>query len=281
MELLLRRPVFFADLIGIAIGAAFMGHAVATVIAARLPPLPSLPRHSRPVAAAPVPAPDKPIDAIIGRNVFCVSARPEAPEPAPRRRALSLLAIMFAPPPTDSRWSLAIVRDLESATTGAYAVGARLGDATIVAIEDVRVVLDLGHGRRELLELLHPPAGSPSGPRSAATLDDGVRKTGTNSYEIRRAIIDQVLAGGLARLPRVLPQVRDGQPVGLRLAGVKGGPLEAIGLAEGDVLLEVDGRSIASPDAALVAYAALRTANHLSLKVERAGQRSRIEYLIR
>ena len=83
-------------------------------------------------------------------------------------------------------------------------------------------------------------------------------------------------------MPRLVPQLRDGQPAGFRLAGVGDeGPFAALGLASGDVLLEVNGRPITSPDTAFAAYAALRTASHVWLVIERGGQRQRMDYAIR
>jgi type II secretion system protein C len=280
MELLLRRQGWAANLIGIAIGTALGGHATATLIGAALPsPTSSGSQRRGGTAAAAVAPTDRSSDVIIGRNVFC-SQCGETLIPEPTRPALTLLAIMFAR--SDPRWSLAIVRDDETSTTGPYAVGARLGGATVEAIEDVRVVLDLGRGRRERLELLAPEARLSSGRGPAEPITDGIRKTGPNSYELRRAVIDRVLAGGLARLLRVAPQPRDGEPTGLRLLDVgRDGPFGAIGLRDGDVLLQVNGRSLATPDAALAAYSALRKEDHLWLAIERAGQRLRLDYVIR
>jgi general secretion pathway protein C len=192
---------------------------------------------------------------------------------------------MFAPPPSDPRWSVAVIRDDEAATAGPYGVGARLGDATIAAIEDVRVVLDVGRGRREFLDLLRRQARAPSDGRLAPpdAFGDGVRKTGAHSYEIRRAALAQFLAGGMTpRWPRVVPETRDGEPVGFRLSGVdRDGPFAAIGLGNGDLLLEVNGRSIATPDAALAAFSTLRTASHVWLVIEHDGRRIRVDYSIR
>jgi len=83
-------------------------------------------------------------------------------------------------------------------------------------------------------------------------------------------------------LPRVVPQSRDGEAVGLRLLDVgRDGPFGAIGLRDGDVLREVNGRSIATPDSALAAYGALRSEGHVWLAIERGGQRLRLDYRIR
>ena len=192
------------------------------------------------------------IDGIIGRNIFCstcgdapVAAAPTAQAP----RALTLLAVMFAPPPADRRWSVAIIRNDAAATAGPYTVGARLGDATVGAIDEVRVTLDLDGGRREILELLRGPA---RGPQPAPLVD----KVGAHRYRIPRAALDGFLGGGASpQWPRVVPQLRDGKPIGFRLSGIRSdGPFAAIGLENGDILLEVNGTPIATPDAALAAY---------------------------
>jgi len=192
---------------------------------------------------------------------------------------------MFAPPPLDPLLSVAIVRDDEAATAGPYGVGARLGDATICAIEDVRVVLDVGGGRREFLELLTPRAPD----RHQATADapdargDGIRQTGTHRYEVRRAVIDRLLRGGVTPpWPRVVPEARGGEPIGFRITALRpDSPFPAIGLLNGDLLLQVNGRSLATPDAALAAFTALRASDHLWLLVERDGRPLRLDYVIR
>jgi len=145
---------------------------------------------------------------------------------------------------------------------------------------DVRVVLD-AHGRRELLELLPQRPGAHRAP--AAAPFDGVRQTGPHSYEVPRAIIDQFLGGGITPpWPRVVPLARAGEPVGFRLFGVAGNsPFAALGLASGDLLLQVNGRSLATPAAALEAFTALRAAGHVALSIERDGRLIRMDYAIR
>jgi general secretion pathway protein C len=275
-----RRRVWLTELVGIAAVAGFAGDGVWQLIAAATPlhvePLP--PRAPPP--DPPAFAADKPIDFIIGRNVFC-SVCGDAPAPEPSHRALTLLAIMFAPPPSDARWSVAIVRDEETSMAGPYVLGGRLQGATIVAIEDVRVVLNEG-GKLEFLELLdRPPWRSPAS--GSDVLAAGVRQTGARRYEIRREVLDDFLSGEVpAPFPRVVPYARDGQPAGLRLIGVgRDGVFAAIGLQEGDLLLEVNGRSIASPDRALAAYSALRSDGRIWLTLLRGSERVRIDYVIR
>ena len=114
------------------------------------------------------------------------------------------------------------------------------------------------------------------GPRGA-TFED-VHRIGTQRYEIGRSS-RSLPDGGSSPAWR---QLRDGYASGLLLAGVRPDTVfSALGLASGDVLAEVNGRSIATPDAALAAYAALQTADHFSLVIERGGRRVRLDYVIR
>jgi general secretion pathway protein C len=282
MDRLLRRYVWVIDLIGIGIGAALAGHATALLVSSALPRA-ARPAHRVHLASGPARATaGKSIDGIVGRNVFC-STCGDAPVAEPSRRPLRLLAIMFAPPPRDPCGSVAIVRDDEQETVGPYVVGARLGDATISAIEDVRVVLDVGGGRREYLELLaeRPPRSPDAQGLAARAHAGGIRKIGAHSYEVRRDVVDG-LGGVTPPWPRAVPELRDGQPVGFRLFSIRtGNPIAALGLQNGDLLLQANGRSLATPDGALAAYAALRSADHIWLLIERGGRPVRIDYWIR
>jgi general secretion pathway protein C len=70
--------------------------------------------------------------------------------------------------------------------------------------------------------------------------------------------------GGL-RLGRILPQ---------SLAGV-------IGLQSGDELISLNHFQLADPEQALTAYARLRTADRLTLAIDRRGKPTQIFYSIR
>lgn len=81
------------------------------------------------------------------------------------------------------------------------------------------------------------------------------------------------LDSGLFRQLRVVPEQQNGKVVGLRLFGVRPNSLLAtLGLKNGDRLETINGFSIANPEQALQAYARLRTAEHLRLRVTRAGK---------
>jgi general secretion pathway protein C len=111
-------------------------------------------------------------------------------------------------------------------------------------------------------------------------LAKGIHRVSANEYKIDRNVIDRVLAnqGELTKI-RVVPEQEQGKTVGLRLYGIKGGSLlDAIGIKNGDRIDSINGLDISTPDTALAAYAQLRTADHLVVKINRKGSATQIDY---
>jgi hypothetical protein len=85
----------------------------------------------------------------------------------------------------------------------------------------------------------------------------------------------------LMRGTRIVPEVRGGRTVGVRLlAAPPGGVLARLGLRAGDVLERVNGFDIASPDRCLEAYARLRNTDRISLTLRRAGRPTTLVWII-
>jgi general secretion pathway protein C len=307
VETLLRKYLWAVDGLVIALCMIFLARATATAVERKLvsagPPL--KPAVRAPVAST-APVYTKQVEEILKRNIFCSTCPPilakEAtpdtgpPPPPPLQRTslnLKLLAIMFAPPPADPRWSVAIIRDNDQHSAGPYNVGSKIRDATVDDISEDRVYLDFGNGRIEYLDLLDrpqpaaaPTAAAPTAPTDplAAELDKGVKKVGEHNYEVQRSTLDSLLGnmGALAKAARIVPETRDGKAAGFRLFSIKpDGPFAKIGLLNGDVISAINGLEMNSPDQALLAYTKLKTANHLSVAIERNGQKITKDYNIR
>jgi general secretion pathway protein C len=308
METLLRKYLWAIDLAVVAICSVFSARALATILEAKLAAIaPTAKVGPRILAASSQTVYSKQVEEILKRNVFCSTCPPILPEakgpdvgppvdPAPVRTSLplKLLAIMFAPPPTDPRWSMAIIRDADAKTAGAYAIGGKVREATITDIEETRVDLDVS-GRREYIDLIDAgpgatpavaaaaPVATPSDPLMAE-MEKGVKKISENNYEVQRSTVDSLLGNlsVLSRAARIVPEIRDGKGAGFRLFSVRpDGPFAKIGLQNGDVISAINGLEMTSPDNALTVYTKLKSASHLSVGLERNGQKITKEYNIR
>jgi general secretion pathway protein C len=308
METLLRKYMWAIDLAVIAVCAVFCARASATAVESSLASLAPPPKPAaRGGAVGPMPTVyTKQFEEILKRNVFCstcppilpqpTTSGPEVPQgPAPPQKTtlpIKLLAIMFAPRPADPRWSMAIIRDTDAKSAGPYSIGAKLREATITDISETRVDLDV-NGRKEYMELFDTAAAPVAAPVAAvatpsdpltAELEKGIKKTGENSYEVQRGTVDSLLGNmsALSRAARIVPEIKDGRAAGFRLFSVRpDGPFAKIGLQNGDVISAINGLEMTSPDKALEVYTKLKSASHLSVGLERNGQKITKDYNIR
>src|SRR5262245_29692192 len=126
------------------------------------------------------------------------------------------------------------------------------------------------------------PAGGPSTvpPDIAAR----IQRVSDTEFNVDRAVVDKILENQaeLMRSARIVPEQKDGKVVGIRLFGIRPDTLlGTLGFQNGDRLESINGFNMASPEKALEAYARLRTASNLNVKINRRGQTSSIDYRIK
>jgi general secretion pathway protein C len=209
-------------------------------------------------------------DAIVKRNVFCSGCAGRR-DPLVERVSLplELVAILRA---GDGSMA-AIMRDKHTAL---YAVGDRIGDATVAAIGARRVRLRVGDRSAELsLDDVVAPAkvSTPAAPSSEIRCAD-------SRCEIDRALVTRLTAepSVMASWARVMPAPRGG----LLLMWVRPGtPLAQLGLESGDRLHALNGAPLGDITDMLNAYVKLRTATRLSIGIERKGAMKTFDYSIR
>ncbi|HVJ90512.1 MAG TPA: type II secretion system protein GspC [Labilithrix sp.] len=131
-----------------------------------------------------------------------------------------------------------------------------------------------------------PTVTPPSG--GSRTLDPaiakGIQKVGPNEYNIDRGVVDKILENqaDLMRQARIVPEQENGRVVGIRMFGVKSDSLLGVlGMENGDRLQTINGYDMSSPEKALEAYARLRTAEKLTISLNRRGQSMNIDYNIK
>jgi general secretion pathway protein C len=121
---------------------------------------------------------------------------------------------------------------------------------------------------------------SPVPPEIAAK----IQKVSDTEFSIDRSVVDNILErqAELMKSARIVPEQKDGKVLGVRLFGIRPDTLlGTLGLQNGDRLETINGFNMASPEKALEAYARLRTASNLNVKVNRRGQPVSIDYRIK
>lgn len=212
--------------------------------------------------------------------------------------SIGLTATMVAEP---SEWSMAVVDDGVATDARLVREGQTVSDLVVASIQRERIVLargaafecvDLGEkkgGRKGPTggtDLGEPGAAADpgAGGGNASKIKDGVKKSGANSYEIDRGMLDEQLAdlNALGKQARVIPHYRDGKPQGFKIVGVRPGSLYShIGVRSGDVLQSVNGEEISSPNKALELYERLKSSDNVTVDVERRGRKVTLEYQIK
>gem|GEM_PF-122201 len=132
-----------------------------------------------------------------------------------------------------------------------------------------------------------PEAAPP--PRGGATpldpaLAKGIQKISATEFNIDRGVVDKILENQseLMRQARIVPEQENGKVVGIRLFGVRPDTLlGTLGMLNGDRLQTINGFDMASPEKALEAYARLRTADKLTVQINRNGQNMNLDYNIK
>jgi general secretion pathway protein C len=111
-----------------------------------------------------------------------------------------------------------------------------------------------------------------------------IQKVSDSEFHVDRQVVDSILENQaeLMKSARIVPEQKDGKVVGIRLFGIRPDTLLGkLGMQNGDRLESINGFDMASPEKALEAYARLRTADSLNVKVNRRGKPMNLDYRIK
>jgi general secretion pathway protein C len=219
------------------------------------------------------------------------------PKSAPDCEALKVVIIAAS---TDPDWSFA---SFISSTPGADPKpvlrrrGGDVGGKTVRFIGWDRVWLDNGQALCQvgMFKPPPPPGVASSAPKAAAAgagsgadaltkeISKGIQKVSATEYKVERGVVDKILENTAALMTqvRIVPE-KDGETsTGIRLFGVKPDSLLGmLGMENGDRLQTINGFDMTNPEKALEAYARLRTADHLTVAVNRKGTPTNLDYAI-
>jgi general secretion pathway protein C len=133
-------------------------------------------------------------------------------------------------------------------------------------------------------EPVAPPAPGRGAPSVPPEIASKIQKVSDTEFNVDHAVIDNILEhqAELMKSARIVPEQKDGKVLGIRLFGIRPDTLlGTLGIQNGDRLESINGFNMGSPEKALEAYARLRTATNLNVKVSRRGAPVSIDYRIK
>lgn len=300
MDTLLRKYFWVLELTLVAVSAFFVASTANAVLGANLRPIPEIPKNEGPVVNAhakedtvvsmddvrkanifktPRQEPVKMLD--ISKDV--VEPNPEDLEPILSALKGTLVGTIVADNP---QWSLCVIVETGTNTTGVYGVGSMVQDEyTVTKIERKKVTLM--HGSR--LEYLNLEAEAPRlvpavTKKAEEAPADGVRELAPGKYVVAQNEIDSTLTNlnQVAMQARIVPNFEGGKANGFKLFSIKPGSIYSkIGLQNGDVVQKINGFEMNSPDKALEIYGKLKDSKHVTIDVNRNGKAMNMDYTIR
>lgn len=249
---------------------------------------------------------------LVKRNMFCSecviqeatsSDAPITDSGAPPMTALPLRLVATNVSTVEDS-SFATIQNTESDKTGAYWIKDTIpGAGEVVRVRAKYVDFKNTSTRRvERVSLLAAgpapkketkPKPRPTRRRSKrqqardelrAAIEAGVRKSGENSWEIDRSVVDKVLSNPAAvgRGARIVPSIKNGKPNGFKLYAIRPSSVYSkIGLMNGDTLHAVNGFELTTPDKALEVYTKVRESSSLSVTITRRGKPVTLNYSIK
>ncbi|MEE8342268.1 MAG: type II secretion system protein GspC [Gammaproteobacteria bacterium] len=218
---------------------------------------------------------------IVGWHLFgrakSVERPPDISIEAPETRLnLKLMGVLSSDEKDSAR---AIIADPKG-DQRIYSIGAQLpGDAELMEIHPDRVILKRNQRRETLrLERLVGFRGRRESLPAATSRKAGSRrsrKLNASASALLTSYQEKLESdpGGMVRILRPVPAIKNGQFIGYRLGGGKNNKLlRNIGLAPGDIVTEVNGIKLTSMSKGLEAASKLRSADQFNITVLRKGR---------
>jgi general secretion pathway protein C len=204
----------------------------------------------------------------------------------------------------DPQWSFAALAGSDGKSM-LRRQGDEIGGQTVYFIGDLRTEEQRSNGKRDLFDRvwLTAPGGARcqirvggkvpvKGPAPAKDksksgvpkdISDKIHKISANEFNVERSVVDSILENQaeLMKSARIVPEKEGDKVVGIRLFGVRPDSLlGTLGIENGDRLSTINGFAMSDPQSALEAYTKLRTADHLTVAVNRHGSPVNIDFNI-
>jgi general secretion pathway protein C len=111
-----------------------------------------------------------------------------------------------------------------------------------------------------------------------------IKKRSETEFDVERSVVDSILENQaeLMKSARIVPEKEGDKVVGIRLFGIRQDSLlGTLGLENGDRLSSINGFEMSDPQKALEAYSKLRSADRLTISINRHGKPMNIDFNIK
>lgn len=174
--------------------------------------------------------------------------------------------------------------------TDQYSLNDRLEDGVIVDIQRNKVLINRG-GYVEYLEVegLHSEedmaSKSSTGSKGGVgNVEDGIYKKSENEFEIAREKLEASLSdiNNILREARAVPYMVQGQMQGFKILSIRYKSIfRELGLKNGDVIEQVNGKNLDSIESSLGLFQDLRNASNFTINVQRQGKKESLRYEVK
>ncbi len=225
--------------------------------------------------------PQKSYGKIVERNLFgAITPQGMAAKPAPAVKPISKLPLqLIGVYLSQDAGSYTIIENMKTKEQDVFVLGDKIfNEASLTAIKSDSVEINR-NGEIETLILDELPAAGKPPPGSG-----GVMSISETEYVLDRAELDSQLSNLslLLQQARAVPSYKNGQAVGLRVFAIRPDSLYSkIGLRNGDVLLNINGRPLGDLTEAIKLFEVMKAESSFTLSLERNRETKEFSYQVR
>ena len=178
----------------------------------------------------------------------------------------------------DREHAFAVIEETDTRRQGLYKVGESVKDATVKMILREKVVLRVGTND-EILTMEESAASRRENVREFPKIAKKGSTITVNRRELQSSLAD---VNKLLSQVRIRPHFKDGESDGLSVTNIKPGSIFVkLGLRNGDVVKEINGKPITSPDDVLALYEKLKSGSRVSVQIARRNELKTLNYRFR
>ena len=222
---------------------------------------------------------------IVERNLFGSTDKTYAEKVqatgAPEVQPLSALLELKGTVAGDSKYAFAVIEEKgRNNKQGLYKIGEKVAGATLLKIQRDKVVVRY-QDKEETLKKRDMAEGPivPGGPAPAAAqaVAPASGTVALNRADIMGSLKD---LGTMLSQAQIRPYFTRGMPDGFMVSGIRPGSVyQRMGLTDGDILQEINGRKMKGADDMMELYNNLRSSGRMNLNVQRQGRTETINYV--